>query len=248
MGIARLLAKAWIAVCLFAGADALKLVLEGGFDPVVGMASVAICVVLFAAMGLLFAGGFGLSSERGGLRRLARLAPSHLIPGFDEIAFMLFAALSFANLAWFAPAHLTGPITEGLERAIHFVVPGQRVLEAALRPCVIDGGRVLSSSFSWFLALVYLGSAASRVGLIAALIRMERRKRQCLLSERAQAMVVGSVAIAGIQLFYVGSLYPLLPCGMLAGISGALITGLAPLMLAYAVIAALASLLACDKG
>lgn len=248
MGIARLLAKAWIAVCLYAGADALKLTLEGGLDATGGALAVAVSVLLFAAMGLMFVAGFGLSVEHGGLRRMVRIDPSHLIPGFDEIAFVLFAVLSFVNQAWFAPAHLSGSIVEGLEQAIRFVVPGQRALEAAVHPCMIDGGRLFASSFSWFLALIYLCSAASRIGLTAALMRMERRRHFCVLGERSQAFAVGAVALIGVQLLYVGSLYALLPCGALAGLSGALIVGLAPLMLAYAVIAALASLLACDKG
>jgi hypothetical protein len=42
----------------------------------------------------------------------------------------------------------------------------------------------------------------------------------------------------------VGSAYPWLPCNAFTDISGAVLIGLAPLMLAYLIVAALASLLA----
>ncbi|MNC96318.1 hypothetical protein D3C83_136600 [compost metagenome] len=48
----------------------------------------------------------------------------------------------------------------------------------------------------------------------------------------------------GIQFLYLGSAFPLLGCSAYADITGALLMGLAPLMLAYVIVAALASLLA----
>ena len=60
MGIARLLAKGWIIFCLFAGAHALHIALTRGLKLEASLPAIAICVILFAAMGLLFAGGFGV--------------------------------------------------------------------------------------------------------------------------------------------------------------------------------------------
>jgi hypothetical protein len=247
MGIARLIAKAWIVVCLYAGADALRLAVEGSADVVGVTVSLSACLLLFAAMGLLFVGGFGLSSSHAGLSRLGHIDPARLIPGFNETVFLIFMALSFVNLGFVAPAHIAGLIPDGLVRAIHFAVPGQRALEYAAVPCLIDGGRVFASGFTWFLALIYLCSGASRIRLTAGLIRLERDRSPEALGARAHAVAVGIVAIIGIQLLYVGSIYRFLPCSMLAGIPGALLIGLAPLMTAYAVNVALASLLALGK-
>ena len=58
MGIARLLAKGWILFCLFAGAHALRIALESGLPMASSLFAIGICVILFAAMGLLFAGGY----------------------------------------------------------------------------------------------------------------------------------------------------------------------------------------------
>ena len=52
------------------------------------------------------------------------------------------------------------------------------------------------------------------------------------------------MAVVGIQFLFVGSAYPWLHCSAFADITGALLIGLAPLMLAYLIVAALASLLA----
>ena len=53
MGIARLLAKGWIIFCLFAGAHALRLALISGQPLPPSLFMIGICVILFAAMGLL---------------------------------------------------------------------------------------------------------------------------------------------------------------------------------------------------
>jgi hypothetical protein len=58
------------------------------------------------------------------------------------------------------------------------------------------------------------------------------------------AFVLGTVAIAGIQLFYMGSIYPLLDCSAYTDVPGALLIGLAPLMLAYLIVAGLATAMA----
>ena len=47
--------------CLFAGAHALRIALASGLPLPSSAFAIGICVVLFAAMGLLFAGGFGVS-------------------------------------------------------------------------------------------------------------------------------------------------------------------------------------------
>jgi len=50
--------------------------------------------------------------------------------------------------------------------------------------------------------------------------------------------------VVGMQFLFVGSAYPWLNCSAFDNITGALLIGLAPLMLAYLVVAALATLLA----
>lgn len=247
MGMARLLAKAWILVCLYAGAYALIVVLEGGADVLDAVAGLGICVALFAAMGLLFAGGYGLSAGHDWLTLFKRIKPSHFIPGFNDAVFAGFVVLSFADQVLFAPAHLSGIVTDALERAIFFAIPGQRALVAGLQPCMIDGGRVFASAFAWFLAIVYLCSALSRLRLAAGILRLERAGHPEALGATPFAFLLGMAAIAGIQFFLVGSGYALLPCSALAGLAGALVAGLAPLMLAYLIVAAVTALLASGK-
>jgi hypothetical protein len=117
MGIARLLAKGWIVFCLFAGAHALRLALISGQPLPPSLFMIGICVILFAAMGLLFAGGFGVSAGLPGTSFKARLGFHHVVPGFNEIVFLLFVCLSFANQAWFAPLDLHGNVVGPLEQA-----------------------------------------------------------------------------------------------------------------------------------
>lgn len=244
MGIARLLAKGWIIFCLFAGGHALRIALASGLPWDSSLFAIGICVVLFGAMGLLFAGGFGVSAGLPGTPMRARLGLDHLMPGFNEIVFLLFVCLSFINQVWFAPSHLVGPAVAPLERAVYFAVPGQRTLEQALDVCSMDGGRIFSSSFAWVLAAIYLASACSRLKLQAGLIRLERNTRPEGLGPSVRAFCLGLVAVVGVQFLYVGSAYPWFHCSAFADIPGALLIGLAPLMLAYLVIAALATLLA----
>ena len=58
------------------------------------------------------------------------------------------------------------------------------------------------------------------------------------------AFLFGIVAVVSIQFLFVGSAFPWLPCSAFADVTGALLIGLAPLMLAYLIVAALASLMA----
>jgi len=256
MGIARLLAKGWIVFCLFAAAHALRLNLLQGQSLDAILPGIAICALLFIAMGLLFVGGFGVSAGHFGKDPwLGRLRPHHLIPGFDEAVFMLFVFLSFLNQAFFAPAnmdrytvgHLPDPIfraVDELQAAIYFVVPGQRALVSALESCTMDGGRVFAAAFAWLLAAIYLASAASRLKLQAGLIRLEAGDRPQILGPTLRAFLFGIAAVVSIQFLFVGSAYPWLHCSAFADVTGALLIGLAPLMLAYLIVAALASLLA----
>jgi hypothetical protein len=55
------------------------------------------------------------------------------------------------------------------------------------------------------------------------------------------AAIVGVVAIVGIQLLFVGSANPWLACSAFTDITGAVLIGLAPLMLAFLILAALAN-------
>jgi hypothetical protein len=244
MGIARLLAKGWIVFCLFAGAHALRLALATELPGTPSFIAIGICVILFAAMGLLFAGGFGVSAGMPGTSFKARLGFHHVMPGFNEIVFLSFVVLSFVDQVWFAPLDLQSGVVVALERAVYFAVPGQRALVQSLDACSLDGGRLFAAAFAWLLAIIYLGSACSRLKLTAGIIRLERNTRPEGLAPSVRAFCLGLVAVVGVQFLFVGSAYPWLNCSAFDNITGALLIGLAPLMLAYLVVAALATLLA----
>jgi hypothetical protein len=244
MGVARLLAKAWVVFCLFAGAHALNRALTAHALPLEAFQAIGVAVFLFGAMGLLFIGGFGASSAHGGSAMLARLKPTHIAPGFNEIVFIAFATLCFFVQTAYLPQHVTGGILGALQSAIGFAVPGQHALTDSLARCSLDGGRTFAAAFSWILALIFLGSALSRIRLAAGLVRLERKKRREALGATPLAFILGIAAVTGIQLLYVGSAFALVPCSALAGIPGDLLIGLVPLMLAYLIEAALANLLA----
>jgi hypothetical protein len=245
MGIARLLAKGWIIFCLFAGAHALRLALLQGRPLESSLPGIGICALLFIAMGLLFVGGFGVSAGHfSGTPWLSRFKPHHLIPKFNEAVFFIFVVLSFVNQAFIAPSNIERGAAGALQNAIYFIVPGQRALVSSLEACTMDGGRVFAAAFAWLLAIVYLASAASRLKLQAGLIRLEAGDRPQTLGPTLRAFLFGIVAVVGIQFLFVGSAYPWLHCSAFADVTGALLIGLAPLMLAYLIVAALASLMA----
>lgn len=244
MGIARLLAKGWLLFCIVAGGHALHLVLESGMAPADAWLAIGVCVLLFAAMGLLFIGGFGVSGGLPGTPLIEWLRPHHLIPGFNEIVFLGFVLLSFIMQVALAPGLLDQPAALALERAVYFALPGQHALVRALDACNMDGGRVLSAAFSWALAAIYLASACSRLKLQAGLIRLEQGAKPEIIGPALRAFLYGAVAVAAIQYVAMGSVFPLLDCRAYADITGALLTGLAPLMTAYLIAAAMASLLA----
>ena len=247
MGIARLLAKAWVVFCLFAGAHALRIALESGLPVSISTFAIGICVLLFTAMGLLFAGGFGVAGTVPGTPLFDRIKPAHLLPGFNEIVFMIFLVLSFVNQAVFAPETVGAGASGVLESAIYFAVPGQRALAYSLGVCSMDGGRLFAASFTWLLAIIYLGSAASRLKLAAGILRLERAARPEILGPTIRAFLLGVVAVVGIQFLFVGSAYPWFACSAYTDITGALLIGLFPLMLAYLIVAALASLMAASQ-
>jgi len=244
MGIARLLAKGWIIFCLFAGAHALRLSLMQGLPLENSLPAIGICALLFTAMGLLFVSGFGASAGHGGGPWLARFRPHHMLPAFNEAVFLIFVVLSFINQAFVAPGVLNRGGAGALENAIYFVIPGQRALVHALEGCTLDGGRAFAGAFAWLLAIIYLASASSRLRLQAGLIRLEAGERPALLGPTLRAFLFGIVAVVAIQFLFVGSAYPWMNCSAFADITGALLIGLAPLMLAYLIVAALASLMA----
>ena len=244
MGIARLLAKGWIVFCLFAGAHAIRLALLTGIPLQTSAFAIGICAALFIAMGLLFVGGFGASAGHSRTPWLTRLRPRHLIPGFNEMVFIVFVTLSFLNQALVAPVVIDRGAAGALENAMYFLLPGQRALVHALEGCTLDGGCAFSAAFTWLLAIVYLANAVSRLKLQAGLIRLEAGERIQPLGPTLRAFLFGIVAVVGIQFLFVGSAYPWLACSAFADITGAVLIGLAPLMLAYLIVAALASLMA----
>ena len=240
MGVARLLAKGWIVFCLFAGAHAINLALGRGVAPLDAIQAIGVCVLLFGAMGLLFIAGFGASS--GTLPLLTRFKPRHLVPGFNEMVFLFFVALSLANQLYAAPLTMGASVTTAIQNTMLFVVPGHSALAGALGACGLDGGRVFASAFTWLLAIIFVASAASRIGLTAGLLRLERSLRPSAFSPTLLAAIYGAAAIVAFQLLYVGSAYPWLDCTAFTDITGAVLIGLTPLLLAYLIVAALATL------
>lgn len=237
MGMARLLAKGWIAFCLFAGAHALNTAfVSGEGEPV----TIAVCTLLFVAMGLLFVGGYAAAT---GHVLFEKLTVSRWLPSFDELVFAWFVILSFVNQAFFAADLMENRLARGVHAALVFAVPGQRVFENSL-DCGLDGGRIFASSFAWLLAIIYVASSASRLRLTAGLIRLERGDRPEALGPVPLAFLQGVAAVIGIQLLFVGTAYLWIPCGTYAALPGEILIGLGPLMLAYLIVAALANLLA----
>jgi hypothetical protein len=244
MGVARLLAKAWIAFCVYACADAVATAVAAGEPFVPALQQMGLCTALFGAMGLLFVGGYAASASHSGMGALANLRPRHVVPGFDETVFIAFVVAVFAVQIAYAPQHTSGGVVSALDGAIGFAVPGQRVLEGALSLCGPDGGRNASSALSWLLAFIFLGSALSRVRMQAALVRLERKGRPEILGASGLVFLLGIVAVVGIQLLFMGTAYLLIPCWIFASLPGAVLIGLGPLVLAYLIKAALTDLLA----
>jgi len=243
MGVSRLLAKGWVVFCLFAGGYALEAALRGGVPFVQALSQILLSVVLFGAMGLLFIGGYGASGDVG-TPLIERFRPRHILPGFNEIVFIVFALAIFIVQVLYLPGHAQGGLLGALQSAIGFAVPGQEPLRIVLASCGLDGGRLFASSFGWLLSFIFLGSALSRLRLAAGIVRLERKDRTPSLGPAGLALVEGLAAVIGIQLLYIGSLYGLMACSVMRGIVGNLVTGIAPLMLAYLITAALANLLA----
>jgi hypothetical protein len=204
---------------------------------------VVLATVLFGAMGLLFIGGYAAASGGSG-PVLERLRPRHILPGFNEIVFMGFALASFVVQTLYLPDHVRGGLPGALQSAVAFAVPGQERLAVAFASCGLDGGRIFASALCWLLALIFLGSSVSRVRLLAGIARLERKERPEALTPAMLALVQGFAAVIGIQFLYVGTFFTLLPCSILQGIAGDVLIGIAPLMLAYLIVAALTNLLA----
>jgi len=242
MGIARLLAKGWTVFCVFAAAHALRLSVGAETASVHAIWAIAISAALFVAMGLLFVAGYAAAGEHD-FHVVSQLKPAHFLPSFDDAAFFGFAVLSYLMQVFVAQNVTANPAAHGLRAAIHFAVPGQRALEAAFF-CGVNGGQLLAAAFAWLLAIVYAASAGPRVRLSAGLLRIERARNSELLSPAASAAVLGTLALAGFQLLYVGTGFALLPCSAYQEVSGALLIGLAPLMLAYVIVAAAVNLIA----
>lgn len=242
MGVARLLAKGWLVFCLFAGAHAVNLALSRGEAPLDAAWEIGVCVLLFAAMGLLFIAGFGLSPGGGRDAFLRRIRPHHLMPGFNEMVFALFVALSFVNQVFVAPLYMGSPAAGAVQATLSFFVPGQHALENALLNCSLDGGRIFASGTTWLLAIIFVASAVSRVRLASGIVRIERLTRPSSLGPTVTAVLFGIAAIVSFQLLFVGSAYPWLACSAFTDITGAVLIGLAPLMLSYLIFAALATL------
>jgi hypothetical protein len=246
MGIARLLAKGWIVFCLYAGAQALNFEFLHGTPWIEAAPPIVICVLLFGAMGLLFVTGFGASAGGSIGQVMRRMKPSHFLPSFDAVVFILFVVASFAAQAVLVSAIGNSPAAVALQKAIFFGVPGEPALNARLYACQYPQPLIYSvsivSSFTWLLAIIYVASAVSRIALTAGLLRLERALRPSSFGPTVLAALYFVVALVVFQLLYMGSAYAFLPCRALGDITGSLLVGLAPLMLAYLIVAAAATL------
>jgi hypothetical protein len=240
MGVARLLAKVWIVLCLFTGAHALHQMMAAGEEPLDALTHTGVSVVLFLAMGLLFIAGFGAS--RPGVT--AHLKPQHLLPHYTDVVFVMFAALSFIDQVFIAPHYALGMLSDEIEGAIGFAVPAQNSLVRALAPCTLDGGRIFAFAVAWILAFVLFGSSLSRLRLASGLLRIERSRIPEPLGAGVVALLFGVAAVVGIQLHFVGSAYLFMPCEVFTTVPGQVLIGLGPLLLAYLILAALTALLA----
>ncbi len=246
MGVARLLAKGWIVFCLFAGAHALNFALSRGVAPLDAVRSVGVCVLLFAAMGLLFIAGFGASSGPGLRSRLAHLRLRHFLPRFDAAVFVAFVAASFVVQVYLIHAAGGSAAAQAMQKAMYVIVPGLPELVTRVTACYGNQpyaySMTLACAFAWLLAIIYVASAVSRIRLNAGLLRLEHTLNPPALGPTTLAALYGIVAIVAFQLLYVGSAYAWLGCKIFGGVTGAVLIGLAPLMLAYLIIAALTTL------
>ena len=171
-----------------------------------------------------------------------RLRPRHFVPGFNESVFIAFVLASLVNLIVLAPATIGGSVARAIANAMDRLVPGQSALSSGLGACALDGGRVFAGAFTWLLAIIYVASAVSRIGLTAGLLRLQRMLRPSAFGPTATAAIYGFVAIVGFQLLFVGSAYAWADCVTLTDVGGAVLIGLLPLLLAYLIVAALATL------
>src|SRR5690606_16383230 len=146
---------------------ALHLALASGMPLALALVALGVCTLLFAAMGLLFIGGFGVSGSLPGTRARVWALPPHLIPGFNEQVFLAFVLLAFVVQVAFAPRLMSLPAAHQLDAAMAFAVPGQRILLRTLDACSMDGGRTFAAAFTWVLAIIWLASALSRLKLLA---------------------------------------------------------------------------------
>jgi hypothetical protein len=247
MGLARLSAKIWVLVCLYAVADAVSMILAYGSASLGALPRMIACFVLFLSMGLLFIGGYGAASSHSGLPRLRNIKAIDFVPSFNDLVFLAFVCLSFVNQIIFALIHHSGIFVNGFEQAIYFAIPGQRALVRALSGCGFDGGRLFASAITWLLAIIYLCSSLSHLKQEARILRAERVLRPEKLGPVTVAVVLGIAAVIGLQMLFVGSAFAFLSCGAYADLSGDLLIGLAPLLLAYVILAALATALAVGK-
>src|ERR1700733_12340045 len=202
MGAVRLLAKGWIVFCLYTGGLALGRAAGSGVPVGVASGPIIVCVLLFAAMGLLFVAGYGFSA--GHVRPLlpGRVSAASLLPGFNELVFIAFTLIVFGVQVFYAPRAHANAVIDAVEGAMRFAVLGQTSLENALLACNLDDGRALVAAFSWLLALIFLGSALSRIRLAAGIVRLERKLRPEALGAQPLALALGIAAVIGFQLLY----------------------------------------------
>ncbi len=231
MGWARLLAKGWVLFCLYAAV----LALAQNFGAA-HIGNLLIAASLFLAMGVLFAVGYGLSGHNSVRALLYSVQAHHLLPDFNRLIFLIFILLSLITQILLLHNPHPIPLWLGWIAGAMQIIPGQHALLQALAPCAAPQQSALllhGAAVSWLLALIYLASSLSRIRLAAGLIRLERSARGESAGAAWHTALLGLAGIIGIQLFGLGSVYGWTLCQSLTGLPGQVLTGLAPLMLAY---------------
>ncbi len=236
MGIARLLAKGWIVFCLFAGGARLA--------PRPGQRRAAGAIAVRG-------GHLRDSVRRHGpvvrrrLRRLgriarhpfkARLGLHHLMPGFNEIVFLFSSVLSFVNQVWFAPRNLAGDVVGPLERRSISSCRASARWSRRWMPAAWMAGASSPppSPGCWRWSIWPRPARGSNCRRASS--GWSATPRPEGLGPSIRAFCLGVVAVVGVQFLFVGSAYPWLNCSAFDDITGALLIGLAPLMLAYLVV------------
>ena len=210
MGVARLLAKGWVVFCLFAGGYALH--------DAVGAGTAFLRRPARHSHQRRSVRRHGAAVHRrlcGGVERRWRVAhwrvssPRHVLPGFNELVFIGFALAIFVMQTLYLAGSRPGRVLGALQAAIAFAVPGQGQLAysarrlRARRRARVRGRLRAGCSPSSFWARRSRASVSPPASCGWSASSVPKRSGPTGL-----ALVLGLAAVIGIQLLYIGSLYP----------------------------------------